>query len=196
MTEETQNKPARYGQLLYESNPTIPDTNTIAKTRRTKVGDEHKGFVIDRGNGEILGQGGMTFYEFEEVDKERFVKLFLAGMKQAVGMSKAGMAVFEMVYDQVRGHKDRDFVLLASRTAPMGERAFQRGLKELLERKFLFRSPNPGMFWVNIQYMFNGDRLAFVQGYQLKGAPPMPIEQPLLGNESTEPPDQQELFLA
>jgi hypothetical protein len=30
------------------------------------------------------------------VDATRFVKLFLDGMKQAAGLSKAGMAVFEL----------------------------------------------------------------------------------------------------
>ena len=25
------------------------------------------------------------------------------------------------------------------------------------------------MFWVNIKFMFNGNRLAFVKGYQVKG---------------------------
>lgn len=35
-------------------------------------------------------------------------------------------------------------------------------------RVFLFRSPSSGVFFVNIRYMFNGDRLAFVKGYQRK----------------------------
>lgn len=33
----------------------------------------------------------MGFYEFEEVDNTRFVKLFLEGVKQATGLSKAGL---------------------------------------------------------------------------------------------------------
>ena len=45
---------------------------------------------------------------------------------------------------------------------------FRRGLRELLEKEFLFRSPYDGTFFVNIRFMFNGDRLAFVKGYQLK----------------------------
>lgn len=174
MTEnapEITSQAMKRGQPLYDKNPTIPATNQITKSKRTKLGTDRRGLVIDEASGEVLGHGGAMFYEFEEVDKERFVKLFLAGVKQAVGMSKAGMALFELVYDQMRDNKDRDFVLLAPRTAPMGERGFHRGLKELLERQFLFRSPNPGLYWVNIQFMFNGDRLAFVKGYKLKGTP-------------------------
>ena len=47
---------------------------------------------------------------------------------------------------------------------------YWRGLRELLEREFLFRNPNPDLFFVNIRFMFNGDRLAFVKGCKLKGS--------------------------
>ncbi len=50
----------------------------------------------------------------------------------------------------------------------MAKTTYFRGLRELLEREFLFRSPYDGVFFVNIRYMFNGDRLAFVKGYKRK----------------------------
>lgn len=162
--------PTRYGQPVYASNPTIPAPGTIAKARRKQIGDDKKGIVFDDNSGELLGHGGAMIYQFEEVDKERFVKLYLAGLKSAVGMSKAGLEVFQVVYDQMRGHKERDYVLLSALDAKLNERTFQRGLRELINRQFLYRATVPGMFWVNIQYMFNGDRLAFVKAYQVKGS--------------------------
>ena len=56
---------------------------------------EQKALLIDEGTGEILGRGGAVMYEWEEVDKEGFVKLFLSGLKQASGLS-----IFEVVYNQ------------------------------------------------------------------------------------------------
>jgi hypothetical protein len=44
----------------------------------------------------------------------------------------------------------------------MTRATFYRGLRELLDRKFLFRSPFDGMFFVNIRYVFNGDRIALL----------------------------------
>lgn len=169
MSENPQKPATRYGQTVYASNPTIPNPGTISKKRRAQIGSAKKGMVFDDDNGEILGHGGAIMYEFEEVDKERFVKLYLAGLKSAVGMSKAGLEVFQMVYDQMRENKERDYVLLSVLSSGMGERAFHRGMKELIDRKFLFRAEVPGMFWVNIQYMFNGNRLAFVKAYAIKG---------------------------
>jgi hypothetical protein len=169
MAQENQNELLnRYGQQLYRANPTIPNAGSIAKTRRTKIGNDRKGIVIDNDTGEFLGHGGAMVYEFEEVDKERFVKLYLAGLKQAIGMSKAGLQMFQEVYDQMRDNKERDYVLLSPMNSELPERTFQRGLKELIDRKFLFRSVMRDQYWVNVQYMFNGDRLAFVKAYKLR----------------------------
>lgn len=159
----------KHGQPVYATNPTIPTAGTISKPRRAQIGDDRRGMVIDQSSGEILGHGGAMVYQFEEVDKERFVKLYLAGLQSAVGMSKAGMAVFQLVYDQLRDNKDKDVVALAAGTCELSQSQFSRGLRELIDRKFLYRSPNPGLFWVNIQYMFNGNRLAFVKAYQIRG---------------------------
>jgi len=64
---------------------------------------------------------------------------------------------------------------------------FRRGRRELLEKEFLYRSTTDGVFFINIRYMFNGDRLAFVRTYHLKGSgqqtelpiddatPPLPV---------------------
>jgi hypothetical protein len=61
----------------------------------------------------------------------------------------------------------------------MKKTAYYSGLRELLEKEFLFRSPFDGTFFVNIRFMFNGDRLAFVKGYRLKSTQgELPLEEP------------------
>jgi hypothetical protein len=178
----------RMGVPIYETNPSIPQKGDIARNKRKQIGDEHKGLVINDGSGEVLGPGTAIAYEWEEVDAERFVKLFLSGLKQASGLSKSGLTIFEVVYNQVRQNPNVDEVRLSFYTAKkyiedLSERTYRRGLRELLDREFLFRSPEEGLFFVNIRYMFNGDRLAFVKAYQLKGAKPQPEQLSLL------PPD-------
>ena len=163
----------RRGLPIYETNPSIPTRDSIARPKRTRIGDERHGLIIDEGTGEIVGRGGAVLYEWEEVDKERFVKLFLTGLKQAAGLSKAGRSVFEVVYNWVRDHPNSDKVELsfymASKQMPgLNDRTYQRGVRELLEKDFLYRSPSEGVFFINIKYLFNGDRLAFVKGYQVR----------------------------
>lgn len=131
--------------------------------------------LVDGSTGEVLGRGGMGFWVEEEVDKGRFVKLFLDGIKQASGLSKAGIQVFELVYHQVRQNPGTDEIKLNRFMAQehgmeLSERTYHRGVRELLGKEFLFRSPSDGVFFVNIRYMFNGDRLAFVKTYRLRSA--------------------------
>ena len=168
------------GVPIYQVNPSIPTEAEIKRGKRSQIGTETKGLVVDTASGEILGHGGAIAYEWEEVDKEKFVKLYLAGLKQAAGLTKAGLAVFELVYHRVRENVGKDTVLLDPFSSGLEERTYQRGLRELLEKEFLFRSPNPGLFFVNIRFMFNGDRLAFVKGYKLKSNSKPADHQPTL----------------
>jgi hypothetical protein len=163
----------KQGIPVYEMNPSVPHPDSIKKRKSVRFGDDKRGFVVDGGNGEVLSVGSIGFYEFEEVDNTRFVKLFLAGVKQAAGLSKAGLSVFELVYTEVQENPGIDEIKLtfygaSKQIKGLNDRTFRRGLRELLEKEFIFRSPANGVFFVNIRYMFNGDRLAFVKGYSRK----------------------------
>jgi len=185
MKQELQNNEAvseKRGVPVYRTNPSIPSEGEIKRSKRARIGTEQKGLIVDNGTGEILGGGGAVVYEWEEVDKERFVKLYLAGLKQAAGLSKAGLAVFEMVYDQVRANPGKDTVMLSVAETKLPRATYFRGLRELLDKEFLFKSTYDSAYFVNIRFMFNGDRLAFVRGYKLKDSDPrqtvLPLEEP------------------
>ena len=162
----------RWGDPIYTINPSVPDKQGIATKRKSKIGNDRRGIIINDGTGEILGDGSATYYEFEEVDSERFVKLYLAGVKKAADLSKAGLSVFEWIYMQVMETPNTDRVNLSvdDPGISMARTTFYRGLRELLDRDFLFRTPWEGTYFINVRYLFNGDRLAFVKGYQRKQA--------------------------
>ena len=163
------------GVRVYRTNPSIPAEHEIKKGKRARIGTETKGFVVDNGTGEILGAGGAFAYEWEEVDKERFVKLYLAGLKQAAGLSKAGLSMFEIVYNQVRANPGKDIVMLSIAETTLPRTTYFRGLRELLDKEFLYKSTYDSAYFVNIRFMFNGDRLAFVKGYKLKDTSKQPL---------------------
>lgn len=167
---------SRRGFKRYAHNPSVPDKQ-LAETRMrpVKIPGADKGMLFaDGGTGELIGAGVRHFFKFEEVDASRFVKLFLDGMKQAAGLSKAGMQVFELVYRQLQEKPNTDEIALSWHFAKtlgldMPERTYRHGLRQLLEREFLYESLVDGVYFVNIRYMFNGDRLTFIRGYKLKG---------------------------
>lgn len=162
------------GVPIYQTNPSIPATSGMGiRQKRYQVPGGKASIIMDNGTGEIHGIGGMALWWQEEVDTTRFVKLFLDGIKQAAGLSRTGIQVFELVYHQIRENPGTDKIELNQYLAAdhgMSDRTFRRGLRELLDKEFLFRTPSDGLFFVNIRFMFNGDRLAFVKTYYLKGA--------------------------
>ena len=79
----------RYGVRVYQTNPSIPSAQEIKRDKRTQIGNDHKGLVVNSGNGEILGHGVAVAYEWEEVDKERFVKALPCRSKTSGGVVKS-----------------------------------------------------------------------------------------------------------
>ena len=160
------------GFPVYRTNPSVPNKSGMAtRTKRFHVPGGKASVIVDHTSGELKGIGGMGFWWEEEVDSSRFVKLFLDGIKQAADLSKTGMQVFELVYHQMRANPGSDEIKLNQYLAKeheISDRTYQRGVRELLEKEFLYRSPSDGVFFVNIRFMFNGDRLAFVRSYHLK----------------------------
>jgi hypothetical protein len=171
------------GLPVYRVNPSIPPSNGLAtRQKRFQVPGGKASVIVDNSTGEIKGIGGIGFFWQEEVDASRFVKLFLEGIRQAACLSKSGMQIFELVYHQMRAKPDTDKIELShylAQDAGLNERTFRRGLRELLEKEFLYRSTSDGVFFINIRFMFNGNRLAFVKTYHMKGRQD---ELPLLEN--------------
>jgi hypothetical protein len=176
----------RHGLPVYRVNPSIPPSDGLTtRQKRFEVPGGKASVIVDNSTGELKGIGGVGFWWQEEVDATRFVKMFLDGIKQACNLSKSGMQVFELVYNQMRERPGDDKIELSQYIAQdkgLTERKFHRGLRELLEKEFLYRSTSPSLFFVNIRFMFNGDRLAFVRTYHLKGSvqqTELPIEDAL-----------------
>lgn len=173
MTENNKNSGLiikhKRGIPVYEKNPSLIDPDDFRKKRSVQL-SEQKGFVIGS-SGEVISQGTAMFYEYKEVDDKRFVKLYQEGVRQTTGLSKPGALLFELVCVSMYNHPNSDRVelnyFIASKyIETMTERTYQRALHDLLEREILYRSCSDNLFFINIQYVFNGDRIAFVNGFK------------------------------
>ena len=176
----------RYGHPIYERNPSLTEAfpTRIRAAKTSKMGGA---YIVTPGTGEILSKGALGFVEEKEVDSEEFVKIYLAGIRQYGELSKAGALLFEFVYKEMSGKdgKDKDTVtlnyILAQRWKPdLSKRTYERGMNELLEKGFLYRSLAADVYFVNVRFMFNGDRMVVAQGYRRKGATSAQAELPLM----------------
>lgn len=130
----------------------------------------------DTNTGEIHQLSGIM--TFEEVDEAHFVKVFATGVQATYNLTKTAFRVFQEILIQYQkmkmtGGYVEDVSLfwfdnkLDGRSLDMSEKTFQRGLKELLDKGFLYPK-QPSVFWVNPALFFRGDRVRFIREYHIK----------------------------
>lgn len=164
MTEQKK----RGGNTLYEFNPFMSSTNVAIKTKR--VTNKRGDMMLVSNEGEIVSNIA-GFWEAQEVDSTKFIKLFIQGVKALKELTGAGTKVFEVLYLQLRKSIGKDqvymsFKIVDQTLTPMSEATYTRGMREIIEKGFLAASPNIGLYWLNPSFVWNGDRLAFVKEYR------------------------------
>ncbi len=164
----------RRGFPIYETNPSVIGPFPV-RIKRSDVQAGQSVYMVAPGTGDIVGRGAFGFVKEKEVDSEEFVKVYLDGVRKYGELKKAGALIFEFVYRELSGKegKDKDTVmlnyLLAKRWKPdLTERTYFRGMNELLAKDFLYRTMAADVYFVNVRFMFNGDRLVLVASYRRK----------------------------
>jgi hypothetical protein len=170
-------KLSRRGLQRYDTNPSISDAlvNTKTGTKKivNKTGDQL--FVTNQKTGEVVAPAG--FHQIVEVDKTKFIKLYVEGVRAFAGLSPAGAKAFELVIHRLQEQIGSDLIYLSHLEAEesgIAERTFRRGIAELVKGRFLFEGRADNWFFVNVNYIFNGNRLAFIKEYRIKGSKPVP----------------------
>jgi hypothetical protein len=164
----------RRGVELHDSNPFMRSIDARVGTRRVtnKRGDM---MLVSTETGEVKSQIA-GFWEGEEVDSTKFVKLFVHGVKALAELTNAGSRVFELLYLEMQNNIGKDTVYLSYTgihpVQNISRSTFSRGLSELIEKRFIAAQPAVGWYWVNPSFIWNGDRLRFVREYTKKGAAP------------------------
>ncbi len=166
---------SRRGVPRYFENPSIQQADLDTKTGTRRIGnryDKDSTLIVTKA-GDVLATA--QFYDVVKVDKTQFIKLYINGVKALQGLTSAGTKVFELLYCEMQQNVGKDKIYLhfsrvQANNSDMSLATFKRGMKELITKEFLYESSDPFFYFVNITYMFNGDRLSFVKEYQLKDA--------------------------
>lgn len=167
MTEESKPVATRRGVALYDKNPFMVEVDTKTRRITNKRGDMA---LVNRDTGEI--QSNIAgFWESEEVDSTKFVKLFVQGVKALKELTGAGTKVFEVLYLRVQDNIGKDQIFMAYAAVdqvltPMSAPTYDRGMRELITKGFIAATPVQGWYWLNPAFVWNGDRLAFVKEYR------------------------------
>jgi hypothetical protein len=163
---------------VYPQNPFMTENYPMVQTRTKRITNNKGGYLIKGETGETVAAIA-GFWQAEEVDSTKFVKLYVGGVKAFSGLSTKGTKVFELMYYEMQREIGKDKIYLSFNTidtsiVKLARTTFYDGLNELVEKKFLAPTESPHWYWINPDYIWNGDRLAFVKTYVKKHSDAIP----------------------
>jgi hypothetical protein len=175
----------RRGDIVYESNPFLKTAvaNTNRGVKRITSQDNDRMLVVSEKSGEVLGGAG--FWQTKQVDKTQFIKLYINGVKGLADLTSAGTKLFGVLYMEMQKQMGVDQIFLSHTHLDkaifpdLSPATFSRGVRELKDKNFIAPMVTQGWFFVNPDFIWNGDRLAFVQEYRLRDQDRAPAPGPV-----------------
>jgi len=168
---------------FYDRNPFINEWEIHYREKGLTIAKADYGYLVNE-NGELefeVAEG--KFVSIIPVDSEEFAKIFVKKIGEFDSLSKAAMRVFLCLlyilphqamgrdtikytfYDALKAAKKQNI-------AQFSHQIFRRGIKELIEKKFLARTDTSDVYWINPTRFFAGNRLTFAEMYIKKEALP------------------------
>ena len=157
----------------YEENPFYADM--LVPVRKSKVQLSRLGkdnnIIINESTGETQGTAITTY---RKVDSEQFVKIFTSNIKLIFELTAAGNKAFTVLLWTVQNQAlSKDVVILDVHTLDkfmkhqgddnlkLSRETFKRGLSELTKAQIIARTLRQGVYFINPNFVFNGNRIAF-----------------------------------
>ncbi|WP_210494308.1 replication/maintenance protein RepL [Pantoea ananatis] len=113
----------------------------------------------------------------QEVDKEKFVKLFISKIRVIFDLSLTGNKLFYIFLFSISDAIGKDQVYMNFETAKdianqrdfnLSNPVFYRGIKELIEKQIIAPSKSKYIYYINPAVVFNGDRARFIEEIKIK----------------------------
>jgi hypothetical protein len=156
----------------YKTNPFLADMVVPVSDKTIKLSNmfgKENNVLLDQSTGEILATHVTTY---KRVDSEQFVKLFAHNVGLIFNLKSSGTKAFTVLIWAVQNKaisKDTvDLELLtlndfkeAHPELAISIATFQRGLAELCKAQIIAKHLKMGRYFINPNFVFNGDRIAF-----------------------------------
>jgi len=160
----------------HKTNPFLDDMIVPVKGKQVRLSrlGRDESILVNQSTGEVQGTHVTTF---KRVDGEQFVKLFTANIGLTFDLSSAGIKAFSVLLWVVQNKalsKDEidmdsftleDFLesqtLTNEQPLRLSLATFKRGINELEKAQIVAKTMRQGRYFINPNFVFNGDRIAF-----------------------------------
>lgn len=161
--------------VRHKTNPFIGDMIVPVRGRQVKLSrlGRDQDVLVNQTTGEIRGTHLTTY---KRVDGEQFIKLFTANIGLTFDLSAAGIKTFSVLLWVVqhkaisRDEVDLDALTLeefiedhsgSKKPLSLSLTTFKRGMNELEKAQIIAKTMRKGRYFINPNFVFNGDRIAF-----------------------------------
>ena len=156
--------------VLNEGNPFLPATVVhVEKGEKTLLfGQKNPDLIIDS---DSQVKGHSLFARKVTVDKAKFMKVFMSGLTNWFDLSKPAIKVFAYIAETLEPNRDSvEFSLEKCKafTGFKAQKTILSALAELAANQFIARGPHPYKYFINPTIFFNGDRLTFIEQYEVE----------------------------
>ena len=154
--------------VINEKNP-FWDTLNLKTRKKNIIAGPAEEIIVNKNTNEVTGH--TAFMKFQTVDKEKFVKVFTENVSSLFDLSRPAIRVFCYIMDRVKPNIDEVTFTLDDAmefTGYTSKATIFKGVSELIENRFIARSKQHYIFYINPNIFFNGDRVSFVRSFRIE----------------------------
>lgn len=172
--------------VRYKTNPFLEDFAIKKKDKMVKVSvlGKENNVLVNNDTGEVVGTHTIAI---KKVDSEQFIKLFTQNIAWAFDLSSAGIKAFTVVAWIVQNEAlNKDTIVIsaysieefnARNQKSISLQTFYRGLRELEKNKIIAKHQAQALYFINPNFIFNGDRVVFTTIIEREKEPTLFDEQ-------------------
>lgn len=164
---------------VYSENPSIEMAMINTKKGVRAIFSKDSETSISVSHGDDMKSVALDFSRKCVIDKDKFIKLYIHSFPVLSDLKNSTKLFFQYILTSLSNETNQDRLYIAYKDyqekakrnpifPSISQPTFSRCLRELLDLGILFKSTLPNLYFVNIAYVFNGDRLRFLTEYQLK----------------------------
>lgn len=159
-------------QQRHKVNPFTKELMIPLKNKQVKISPLGKddNIIVSQSTGEVLG--GTHVITYKRVDQSQFIKLFTENIKLAFDLTQAGQkTLYILFWTLQQSGINKDLVTLDQYTLQafldkhidlkISLSTYWRGLRELVKSQILAMGFRKGDYFINPNFIFNGNRIAF-----------------------------------
>ena len=159
----------------YKVNPFVMEDGKMILGVDRKIKKKIHGSTEDVLMNVITGdmKGTSVIMRNKETDSNTFVKVFIASYDKLSNLGKAGQKLAHYIISNLKPNDDKIYIHIPEVCEFCGWKArnqFYTALKELYKNELLAPSEKSGIYFINPNVLFNGDRLLLIQQYTKIGS--------------------------